>query len=593
MSNVKSKNSKKSSDLSYKILTAFVVVVFIAGLAIALIKPSGIPEYVSLHTNYSLKSENYKVNNAQMNYLVYSMYNNYYTQYSSYASALGMDNTKSLDEQQYSETQTWRDYLTQEAVSTMERCLVLCESAKKVNFELTEDDKKDIENEIQTIKYAAEENGMSVKKLIKTYYGKGVTLSDIEKLTEMQLLASNYAASISESFTYNEEDYNNFYSENKKDYLYADYYKYEVEADYDDDATDEEKVAARKEAEDAANALKEKIENGMAFEEAVYEYTLMLEEKAEEEKKEEEESKDTTSADETTVAEDSAASEGTTVAEDTAADTTAADTTTAGETTATDGTTSSSETDAPAEDDGEKTDSDEEEEEEKTPEELKADIKDAALNENMSYTDDELGKWIFAETPAEEGAVKVIGEEDTYTVYQIVEKAAREEYDTVNLYYLSLGSELFTATADKSEETLLKEEIERIAGELAALTTKNGEEFTKYAEGLESTYEEIFISEQIKNLTKESTESSLSIEGFDEWIFADGRTAGEVKYFISEDSTAGYVFMYDGKGMPSWKASVDTDMRNEDYDEKYEELKTALGDTIVKNEKAQNKVGRV
>ncbi len=540
MSNVKSKNAKKTKDIWYKVLTILVVAIFAVGLLIAVIKPTGVPDYISLHTNYSVKSDNYKVNNAQMNYLVYTLYNNYYSQYSSYASAAGLDSSKPLSQQKYwgSETTSWRDQLVTEATSTMERCLVLCESADKAGFTLTDEDKQEIADQMQSLKDAAKENGMSVSKMVRNYYGRGVTVSDIESLTEMQTLASKYATKISEDFTYVDADYDNFYTENKNDYRYADYKMYAIDAEYDDKATDEEKVAAQEAAKAAAEELKKAIEGGKSFTEAVYEYEQKLE--AETEAEESAKTEEKTEDEETSATEESAKTEETPKTE------------------------------------------------EKTEEELKEEIAEKILKEQQGYTDDDLGKWIFADTPAEVNSVKVIGEEDTYTVYQVVKQPYRLEYNTVDVYYISVGVDSFEATADKKEEDVMEEAVKEIADKVAALTTKNGDEFTKLAESLKEQYPDLYVSEKIENIEKDTVDASLTVEEFDDWAFAEGIKAGDSKYFVSEN--AGYIFLYEAANMPAWKYNVDTDMRSEDYDEKYEAMKKELGDSIVINEKAQKKI---
>ncbi len=568
MSNSKSKNSKKSTDIWYKVLTIFVVAIFVVGLLIAVIKPTGIPEYITLHTNTAIESENYKVNNAQMNYLVYSMYNNYYSQYSSYGSSylssFGLDNTLPLSQQPYmgSSTISWRDQLVTEATTSMEQCLVYCESAIKTGDadKYKDEVKEEVAKELEELEEAAKENNMSVNKLIKNFYGKGVTVSDIEELMEMQALASKYATQISESFTYVDTDYDKFFEENKNDYRYADYKMYSITAEYEKDATDEEKKKAEEEASAAAEAIKAAIEGGKSFTDAVYEYEQKQKEEAEAEKKEEEadNKKEDDKSEETS-------------AETKAADTTAADTT-------------APSTDAPADDNAD------DKEEEKTEEELKEEIDNKILKEKMAYSDNELGKWLFGETAPAENAIKVIGEEGTYTVYQVVKLPYRDEYKTADMYYTSISVDDFQATADKKEEDLMEEAIKEMADRFAALTTKNGEEFTKLAESIktEKGYENMFISEEIENLKKDSAESALSIEKFDEWAFSESIKDGDIKYFVSE--SAAFVFMYENAGMDAWKADVDTDMRTKDSESKYNELKDALEGDIIINEKAQKKI---
>ena len=102
-SKVKSKNANKS-DVWYKVLTIFIAVVLVIGLLVAVLQPTGVMDYISLHTRTALKSENYKVSNAQFMYMTYLIYNNYYSTIvnsygSQYASYFGLDRSLPLSQQ--------------------------------------------------------------------------------------------------------------------------------------------------------------------------------------------------------------------------------------------------------------------------------------------------------------------------------------------------------------------------------------------------------------------------------------------------------------------------------------------------------------
>ena len=95
-SKVNKKNAKNKSDVWYKVLAIVIGVVLLFGLGVAIMQPTGIMDFITLHTQIAMKTENFSVNNAQFMYLTHLTYNNYYqTIYESYGStylsAFGLD----------------------------------------------------------------------------------------------------------------------------------------------------------------------------------------------------------------------------------------------------------------------------------------------------------------------------------------------------------------------------------------------------------------------------------------------------------------------------------------------------------------------
>lgn len=395
MGNAKAINSKKQkSDIWYTVIAVVLVVMLIAGLLVAILKPTGIADYISLHTRTALSSENYSVNNAQMTYLTYATYSNYYSQYSSYASDIGMDTSLPLDQQKYygSTTKSWRDFCVEEATSTLTQVLVLCEAAKANGFELTEDDKSNIADVIQSIKDYAKKNNQSVKTTIANLYGsKGISLNDIEKLLELQYIASGYVTKLTDAFSYTEEQYNTYYGENKIDYLYADYYTYTMKASYATGATDAEKEAATTAIQAKADELMQRIANGENFIDVIYEYEQEL---AAADKKDSDDAEDTDDTAETKAVEEQAA---------------------------------------------------------------KDKLESSCLKTEQTNGDTESDKWIFGDTNPEKGTTKLIKGTENATTYQIVTPAHRQDYksSTIRELYLSIDNFKDSAEMEAYAKTIV------------------------------------------------------------------------------------------------------------------------------------------
>ena len=65
----------------------------------------------------------------------------------------GLDTSKSLKTQNYPSGGTWYDYFMQSVtIPSVKQMLTLCEQAKSVGFELSDDDRASIDESIQTIK---------------------------------------------------------------------------------------------------------------------------------------------------------------------------------------------------------------------------------------------------------------------------------------------------------------------------------------------------------------------------------------------------------------------------------------------------------
>lgn len=522
------------SDIWYKVIAIFIAVVLVFGALLAIIKPTGIADYVSMHTTTAIETENYKFNNAHLTYLVYYYYNQEYSTYSQYgyAQSAGFDTSKPLSQQMYwgSATQSWLDYFLEQAIANLSKCLVICEEAKANNVSLTDDEIKDIEAQVAEMKEYAKSQGVSVGQM---YGSKGIKAADVQYVVELQALASKYAKQITDAFEYTDEDYEKYYGENKNTYLFADYYSYTVSATYDSKATDDEKKAANEEAKKAAEEIKAAVDGGKDFVEAVYEYEKKLEEK-----KKEEASKETT------------------------ADTTASSS-------------SSSTT----------------EEKEKTEEEKKEELKDKVLTENGTYTkDDEFSEWLYAEKAPAVKETKLVESTDAYKVYQVVSLPERHEYNTVNFYAITLSADNYKATSTQTSEEVMKETaaaVQAKVDEFKNKSDKTGEAFVAIAKDFaEDKY--VYGSDFMENIDKNTVDSQLGIKGFDDWAFAEGTKAGDIKVFEDEDKGIYAAFYIDGVGMPSWKVAVDADKRAADYDAYYEEL--AKKHTVTVNDKATAKI---
>jgi len=173
----------------------------------------------------AVKSKSYNITLPIMTYLFNYNYKSYVDNYGTYMTYYGFDSTKDLKEQYYNEEsgQTWYDYFMDMTKQYIEQTLIMAEAAKENGVELDESDNKTIEETITSLQSAASANSQTAEQYISSYYGSGVTESDIRECLKLTTLAQKYYNQLHDGYKYTDEDYEKFYEENKTSYLYADF----------------------------------------------------------------------------------------------------------------------------------------------------------------------------------------------------------------------------------------------------------------------------------------------------------------------------------------------------------------------------------
>ena len=176
-----------------------------------------------------------KYSPAETSYFYHSTYNGIYSnlrsQLGDYISMI-LDTSKPLNEQTYpygDEEMTWAEMIEQTAKEDMVRVTSLYDAAVKAGRTLTDQDRADIDAEIEELKDYASSNGFSdVDKFMAVYFGKGVDLDLYKRLRERVTLASAYATELEESFSYTPEQLDAYYDEHAEEYNSYFYYTYPI-----------------------------------------------------------------------------------------------------------------------------------------------------------------------------------------------------------------------------------------------------------------------------------------------------------------------------------------------------------------------------
>jgi len=124
----------------------------IAILAVIAIIVVSIPvsRYIAKNTTY-INVGGHDITRLEYDYHFNMAYDEYLNTYGSYLSMMGLDTTRDLDKQAYSDTLTWQDYFDQLAVDSLQHNKALLNEATAAGF--TYDTSKDYERAIRIVNF--------------------------------------------------------------------------------------------------------------------------------------------------------------------------------------------------------------------------------------------------------------------------------------------------------------------------------------------------------------------------------------------------------------------------------------------------------
>lgn len=277
------KQQEKKAKIK-KYVTMIASIAIVVGLVVGIVAVS-LSKAPKLEKTISGTSEKYEIDNAMMAYFMYSQYRSYVQNNYYYLTYLGLDTSKSLKSQNVSDNMTWFAYFMNVAKNQVNELVALASTAQEKGLSLDEDETKEIDDTMKSIKEAAATNGYtSVNKYLASYYVTGVTESAVRKCLELQYLASKYYTELTDSYTYTDEEIQKYADDNPEKFLKFDYIYYTFNSEAKSDATDAEKKKALEDAKAKADELKGKITDDKSFLELI---TDMEKAKEEEEKKDE------------------------------------------------------------------------------------------------------------------------------------------------------------------------------------------------------------------------------------------------------------------------------------------------------------------
>lgn len=270
----KSPQVQKAKHIAGKVISIVVAVALVLGAVYAVLNFFGVPQKVLT----AAKVGDERVSIAKYNLYYMDIYMGIAQQSQQYDSTYGegygamytgYDATKTPMEQAYTlgtlegfdgENPTWADYMRINALNYLQSYVAYADLAREAGVTLTEEQQQSIDEQIEELRSTAESNDYSLNRYLVMMYGKGVNEKLLREVMEERQLAANYAEQKQEELTnaITDEQIETEYNENVADYALVSVSAFTVSADTSsiaDDATDEEKEAAQKEAMAKAKEL--------------------------------------------------------------------------------------------------------------------------------------------------------------------------------------------------------------------------------------------------------------------------------------------------------------------------------------------------
>ncbi len=203
-------------------------------------------------TEYSVAEYNWLYTNS-----LYEVYNNLYQTYGELA-AYFLNPQTPLDEQDYTDEQTWADYIEEYTQNSVIELTALYNAGKEAGFELEQEVIDGIDAEWEDMKAIAAGSGYSANDYAELNYGRGVNEKVFKDMYTRYLYAMSYAEYVVENEEVSSDDIDAYYAEHADDFDSISYKSYFVSgtAEEGEDA-DAAMEAAKAEAEEVKEGSKE------------------------------------------------------------------------------------------------------------------------------------------------------------------------------------------------------------------------------------------------------------------------------------------------------------------------------------------------
>ena len=259
--------AKKRSQIMTRVVAGAIAVGVVGTLAW-----QGVQNWASKHGPY-ITVGNHKIDEAEFDYYQTAAVNDFLNTYGMYASWFGLDTSQPLDQQQYDDNMTWKDYFDQQAAEQIKTVYALYDKAKTDNFEYDTTD--DVDSFVKNLDEYAAEQGTSSEETLKNIYGDNATLDVIKSCVATGAYADAYKADMESKIEVTEDDITGYYNDHKADYDSVDYLTCEIAADMPETEAETEAEAEDETAE--SETLSEEEQAALESEEAAKEEAYQAE----------------------------------------------------------------------------------------------------------------------------------------------------------------------------------------------------------------------------------------------------------------------------------------------------------------------------
>ncbi len=213
------RKEEKEKEKKEERISTILGIVFLVAL-VCLVASFPIRTYLATHETYVVINGE-KVNKVEFDYVYNTTKNNYISQYGSYLTYFGLDTSKDLSTQMYSDTLTWQDYFEQNAVESLKQNKALMAEAKADGF--TYDTTEEYNTFKETVKTSAASAGVSEKEYVRSIYGDYATMGRIEEYVKNDMVMNAFYKKLQEDNAPSDDEIQNYYEENKATYDSVDY----------------------------------------------------------------------------------------------------------------------------------------------------------------------------------------------------------------------------------------------------------------------------------------------------------------------------------------------------------------------------------
>ena len=252
-------SAKKKQERRQNLIGILAVVCGLAVIAGVYFSVSFYNNGTVMRRRVALESAHHQVNNCMLSYYVYEQYRAFINEhYEDLDAVYKLDSKKSLKKQDSTLADgSWYDYFVSLAQKDLQTLLLYAEAAKDAGMQLDKEDRAAIDARIKDLQESADAQGYTNNAYYEFMYGRGVRETDLRDCFELEALANKYKSiHVTEAFAYTDAELEEAYQQNQKENAAVDYLYVTVAADYEDNADEATKKAAKETADQWAERFK-------------------------------------------------------------------------------------------------------------------------------------------------------------------------------------------------------------------------------------------------------------------------------------------------------------------------------------------------